>query len=76
MTWVAPVAQPATTDSVVIATPTTGLDVATAGCKILLIWNKPLPYGVMSCIVIGRTTGEMPADCVYTCNKSSLIFNM
>ena len=43
VTWVAPVAQPATTDSVVIATPTTGLDVATAGCKILLIWNKPLP---------------------------------
>jgi hypothetical protein len=39
----APVAQPGTGLTEVIATPTTGEAVATAGCRMLLTWKRPLP---------------------------------
>ena len=36
ISWLAPVAEPATTVCAEIATPTTGASVATAGCRMLL----------------------------------------
>jgi len=43
VTWLAPVAHPGTGTSAVKARPTTGAEVAVAGCRMLLRWYTSFP---------------------------------
>ena len=70
--WVAPVAQPGTAVSVVMATPTTGASVAVHGCRMEFRWYSPLPYGVMSAMDSGYVRARRPVAISTSDTRSSL----
>src|ERR671935_241148 len=67
-----PVAQPGTVDSDVSATPTSGAVVAVLGWRMLFRWKRSLPYGVRSCVVMGKTSGSRPVTQLWRSSRLSL----